>query len=111
MSVVSLLWQGGSQDRFTLQASLFDRRVEATLVVDGANYLLRANRRSMDVTPDTGINEVSLSVADLMHLVTVYFHVEDILAKRRRMVTSEGRALFEVVFPKREPCVWQSDRF
>ena len=46
-----------------------------------------------------------------MHLVTGYFHVEDILAKRRRMITAEARALLEVTFPKRDPYVWQFDRF
>jgi predicted acetyltransferase len=93
------------------ESNLFDRRVEVTLLVDGAHYRLRANRGAMDVTPYAGINKVSLSAADLMHLVTGYFYVEDILAKRRRMITAEARALLEVTFPKRDPYVWQFDRF
>ena len=94
-----------------VRSSLFDRRVEITLIVDGVHYRVRASRGTVDVTPYAGISKVSLSSADLMHLVTGYLYVEDILAKRRRLITAEARSLLDVLFPKRDPYVWQFDRF
>ena len=92
-------------------SSLCDRRIELTLLVDGGHTRVRANRGAIDIAPYPGANKVSLSSADLIRLVTGYLHVEDVLAKRRRLITTEARALFSVLFPKRDPYVWTFDRF
>ena len=93
------------------KSSLFDRRIELTLLVDSAHCRVRTNRGAVDIAPYPGANKIGLSSEDMIRLVTGYLHVEDVLAKRRRMITAEARTLLDVLFPKRDPYVWTFDRF
>ncbi|HUW62918.1 MAG TPA: GNAT family N-acetyltransferase [Candidatus Bathyarchaeia archaeon] len=93
------------------QSALRDVRVEATLLVDKNAYRIRANKGAIDVAQAAGANKVTLSASNLMHLATGYRHPEDVLDEKRRMLTSEARALIETIFPKRNPYVWLLDRF
>jgi len=93
------------------KSSLCDRRIELTLLMDGAYTRLRANRGAIDIAACPGVNKISLSSEDLIRLVTGYLHTEDILAKRRRLITTEARDLLNVLCPKRDPYVWTFDRF
>ena len=86
-------------------------RTEFTLVVDRANYRIRANRGAIDVATTAGACKIGLSGGDLMHLLTGYRHPGDVLDERRCIVTTDARALFGTVFPKRHPYVWRFDRF
>ena len=86
-------------------------RTEVTLFVDRAPYRIRANRGAVDIAQLSGGNKVSLSAADLMHLVTGYRYLEDVLNARRRLISPEARALLATLFPKRCPYVWDFDRF
>lgn len=86
-------------------------RTEFTFCVNGAAYRVRANRGAVDVAAVPGKNKVTVSIGDLMHLVTGYRYVEDILADRRCLVAPEARCLMSVLFPKRTPYVWRFDRF
>jgi len=86
-------------------------RTEFTLFVDNKSYRVRANCGAIDIAPASGKNKVGLSTAQLMHMITGYRHVEDILTARRRIITPEARALLAVLFPKRHPYVWHFDRF
>ena len=88
-----------------------ERRIEFTFLVDKTPYRVRANRGAIDVAVASGNNKVSLTGSELMHLVTGYRYVDDILAARRRLITAEARALLEVLFPKRNAYVWEFDRF
>ncbi|MCP4639910.1 MAG: GNAT family N-acetyltransferase [bacterium] len=88
-----------------------DMRTEMTLIVDGATYRIRANRGAIDVAGLAGRNKITITDADLMHLVTGYRYPEDILDRCRTVVTSEARALFRAIFPKRAPYVWPADMF
>ncbi len=92
-------------------SSLLDRRIELTLIVDNTHCRIRANRGAVDIAPFPGANKVSLTSADMIRLVTGYLHVEDVLAKRRRILTEDARTLLSVLFPKRDPYVWNFDRF
>jgi predicted acetyltransferase len=92
-------------------SALREQRIEFTFLVDKIAYRVRANRGAIDVANASGKNKVSLTSSELMHLVTGYRYVEDILAARRRLITSEARALIEVLFPKRSAYVWEFDRF
>lgn len=85
--------------------------VETTLVVDRVPYRVRAHRGALDITPAPGQNKFSLTKPELMHLLTGYRYLDDILAQRRRILTPESRLLLQALFPKRSPYVWQLDRF
>ena len=84
---------------------------EFTFLVDRTPYRIRAHRGAVDVAAATGKNKVSLDTFDLVHLVTGYRHVEDVLSQRRRVLSSESRVLLSALFPKRHPYVWHLDRF
>lgn len=86
-------------------------RTEFTMLVDGAAYRIRANRGAVDVAASQGTSKISLKTADLMHLITGYRHPADVLEERRCLVTTDARALFTTIFPKRTPYVWRLDRF
>jgi len=93
------------------RSALRDARVETTLVVGRTYYRIRGNRGAIDVAQTTGANKLGLSSSDVMHLVTGYAYLEDILSSQRRMLTAEARAFLDVIFPKRSPYVWTIDRF
>ena len=86
-------------------------RTEVTLVVDQETFRVRANRGALDVTRGTGLNKFSLTPQELVHLATGYLHVEDVLERKRRLITADGRALLSAIFPKRDPYVHLLDRF
>ncbi len=88
-----------------------ETRAELTLIVDRKPCRIRANRGAIDVAAVTGMNKVSVSSAEMIHLVTGYRHADDIYEARRRMVKPEARELFRVLFPKRTSYVWTMDRF
>jgi predicted N-acetyltransferase YhbS len=93
------------------RSSLRDKRVEVTLVI-GRTYLrIRANRGAIDIAQSMGTNKLGVSLDDLIHLVTGYSYLQDILLPRRRLLTEEARAFLGVIFPKRCPYVWPFDRF
>lgn len=86
-------------------------RTEFTLFVKGVPYRVRTNRGAIDVARAAGKNKVSLTQADLVHLITGYRHPEDILFGERRLVSPDARDFFTTIFPKRTPYVWPFDRF
>ena len=88
-----------------------DARAELTMIVDRKPYRIRANRGAIDVAAGMGTNKVSVTSAEMLHLITGYHHADDIFASRRRMVKPEARELFRVLFPKRTAYVWTMDRF
>ena len=93
------------------RTNLRNEQIEITLVVDGASYRVRARRGAIDIAQQPGANRLSITAADLMHLVTGYRYLDDILVKRRRILTAPARAFLAVLFPKRTPYVWNFDRF
>ena len=93
------------------RTSARDYRTEFTLYVDNASYRVRANRGAIDVAVVPGKNKVSVTPFELMHMMTGYRCVADILAARRRILSPEARTLLAVLFPKRNPYVWHFDRF
>ena len=86
-------------------------RAEVTIVVDKVAHRIRAHRGALNIATASGANKVSLSGSDLMHLITGYRHFKDIFDSQRRIITPEGRALLETLFPKRTPYVWPIDHF
>ena len=90
---------------------LRNEQIELTLVVDRVSYRVRTRSGAIDIARQSGANRLSITTADLMHLVTGYRHLDDILAKRRRILTAAARALLAILFPKRTPYVWGFDQF
>lgn len=88
-----------------------DMRTEATLLVGGAPYRIRANRGAIDVARVSGKSKISLSTSEMMHLMTGYRFAEDVLASKQCFLSPDARALFHAIFPKRYPFVWPFDRF
>lgn len=87
-------------------------RTEVTLIIERKPYLLRNNKGTIDVSPGVqGKNKLSLSEAELMHLMTGYRYLEDILDTHRRILDGDSRCLLAALFPKRVPFVWPIDRF
>ena len=86
-------------------------RTEFTLIVDKVSYRIRVIHGAIDVAVSSGASKISLKSADLMHLVTGYRHPSDVLEEHRCLVTSDARAFFSTIFPKRCPYVWRFDRF
>ncbi|HNR32811.1 MAG TPA: hypothetical protein PKI11_18110, partial [Candidatus Hydrogenedentes bacterium] len=84
---------------------------EVTLLVERVPYRVRANRGAIDVAAASGTNKVSLGRADMVHILTGYRYIEDILATQHRVLTRRARALLALLFPKRPPFVWPMDRF
>jgi predicted acetyltransferase len=93
------------------ESALAGVRTEVTLLVDGAPYRVRATRGALDVAPGIGSNKFSVSGQELIQLLTGYTHVAEVLHARRRLITADGQALLEALFPKRDPYVHLLDRF
>ncbi|MCF6287539.1 MAG: GNAT family N-acetyltransferase [Candidatus Hydrogenedentes bacterium] len=93
------------------RSALFRERVAITLLVDSKPYRIRANRGAIDVMPQSGDNKVSLGHAEFVQLLCGYRYLDEVLATKRRILTPSGRALLEVLFPKRTPFVWPVDHF
>ncbi len=95
-----------------LAQSAFARgRVEVTLVTEDGAYRIRAHRGAIAVTPGAATNKLSLTKVELMHMLTGYYHAEDVLDSKRRMLSEDARAFLNTVFPKRTPFVWPLDQF
>lgn len=88
-----------------------ESRTEATLIVAGRPHCVRCHRGAIDVIPQTGMNKVSLDQGQLMQLMMGYIHVDDVLAARRALVSTEARLFLRSIFPKRSPYFWPFDRF
>ena len=88
-----------------------DYRTQVTLVLDRKFYCIRANKGAIDISANSGSNKVSLSIAELMHLMTGYRYLEEILSSQRRIIAPDARALLNALFPKRAVYVWGPDRF
>lgn len=86
-------------------------RIEITFVVDAKPLRLRAHRGAISIAPASGQNKLSLTAAELMHLVTGYSYVEDLLERKRRILSAAARNFLHTIFPKRTPFVWPLDRF
>ncbi|HQE83069.1 MAG TPA: GNAT family N-acetyltransferase [Candidatus Hydrogenedentes bacterium] len=98
-------------ERCVKNSGVHDLRTEATLIIEGAPYRVRANRGAIDIARVPGMGKVGLRSGEMMHLLTGYRHAEDILAAKQCLLSPDARALLCAIFPKRHPFVWPFDRF
>ena len=95
-----------------LQNSLLrEFRCEITLMTDDRSFCVHANRGAIDVLPGMGKNKFSVTDTELIQLVTGYVHLDGVYRKQARLVNSHGKALLNILFPKRNPYVYTFDRF
>lgn len=86
-------------------------RTELTLLVDGRPFRVRSNRGAIDIAAVSGRNKFSVTAPELVRLITGYDPWEDVYGRERRLIAPATRALFPVLFPKRNPYVHRFDRF
>ena len=84
---------------------------ELTLYIDRVPFQLCCHRGAIAIQRQPGVNKLSLTSEEFIHLLTGYRHLPEVLAARRRILRPEGVALAQAVFPKRHPYVWRADRF
>ncbi len=84
---------------------------ELTLLVGRAGWRVRAHHGAMDVSAGTGANKVAFSAQELVQLVVGSLELDEVLASKRRIVSTEGLAVLRAMFPRRLPYVWTVDRF
>ncbi|MCL4217291.1 MAG: GNAT family N-acetyltransferase [Candidatus Hydrogenedentes bacterium] len=93
------------------ESAIRDISTECTLVVGQHSYRLRAHRGALNAAAANGKNKISLTEGELMHLLTGYRYLDDVLNGKRLLLTLDARHLLETLFPKRCPFVWPFDRF
>lgn len=86
-------------------------KTDLVLLVDKKAWRIRAHRGVLDAAQGNGSNKLSLNPAELMHLITGYRYLDEILSTRRRMLSADAKLLLAALFPKRTPYVWGIDRF
>ena len=88
-----------------------DARTELTLVLGHEYFRIRVNRGAVDVAAVPGRNKLTVSNEELVHLVTGYRPIGDLLDIARSVITQEARVLASTLFPARNPFVWKFDHF
>lgn len=88
-----------------------DLRTELTLVRDRQYYRIRLNRGAVDIAAVGGRNKLAVTNEELVHLVTGYRAIPDLLEMARTVITQDARLLASAIFPARHPFVWKFDRF
>lgn len=76
----------------------------------GRTFRIRANRGAVGIDAAHGPNKVSLSLDELLKLLTGYSELNEVLDSHRRLLTKESRMLLEAIFPKRSPYIWHFDQ-
>jgi len=92
-------------------SALNNAKVEVSIFVGRQAFHIRANRGVVDIGAGGAENKLSLSAQDLIHLLSGYRHLEDVLAQKRRILSPAAQEFLSVIFPKRAPYVWPFDRF
>jgi len=88
-----------------------DARTELTLVRGQDYFRIRVNRGAVDVASVPGRNKLTVTNEELIHLVTGYRPISDLLDISRSVITHDARVLASALFPARNPFVWKFDHF
>jgi predicted acetyltransferase len=84
---------------------------EVTLLLDGKPYRIRAHFGALDVAQQMGRNKFTLSMEVFTQLLTGYEDIRGVWVRERRLITRDGKALIEALFPSRNPYMPLFDRF
>jgi predicted acetyltransferase len=88
-----------------------DARTELTLVLNHDSFRIRVNRGAVDVAAMPGRNKLTVTNEELIHLITGYRSIFDLLEVARTVITRDARLLASAIFPSRHPFVWKFDQF
>ncbi len=88
-----------------------DARTEFTLVLNHDHFRIRVNRGAVDVAAVPGRNKLGVTNEELVHLVTGYRSIADLLGVARTVISHDARVLANALFPARTPFVWKFDQF
>jgi len=88
-----------------------DTRTELTLVLNRDSFRIRINRGAIDVAAMSGRNKLTVTNEELIHLLTGYRPISDLLDVARTVITRDARLLASAIFPPRHPFVWKFDQF
>lgn len=88
-----------------------DGRTELTLVLAHDCFRIRLNRGAVDVAAVSGRNKLTVTNEELIHLVTGYRPIGDLLDIARTVITRDAKMFASAIFPALHPFVWKFDRF
>ncbi|MFP6596411.1 MAG: GNAT family N-acetyltransferase [Candidatus Hydrogenedentota bacterium] len=84
---------------------------EVTLIIENKAYRIRVRFGAVDIALQSGRNKFSVDRGVFTQLLNGYKGIAEVWPLKRRLVTREGRALLETLFPKRDPYMALFDRF
>lgn len=84
---------------------------EVTLLLGAKPYRIRLHSGAIDIAPQSGRNKFSVAVSSFTQMLTGYRDIREGWSEDRRLITREGRAMLEILFPKRSPYMTLLDRF
>ncbi len=84
---------------------------EVTLIIDTTPYRIRVHYGVLDIAKQLGRNKFTISRQTFTQLLTGYEHFFEVWSQDRRLINREGKALLEVLFPKRNPYITPFDRY
>ncbi len=93
------------------QSPVREVRSELTLVLGSESFRVRTNRGAVDVAAISGRNKLTVTNEELIHLLSGYRSVSDVLNAARSVINQDARNLASAIFPDRLPFVWKFDRF
>ncbi len=85
-------------------------RCEVTLVIDEKSFRIRSNRGAVDIAQIPGQNKFSLSSREFIQMLTGSIPLDEVYGRHHRLVSSEGKDLLRVLFPKRFSYLCPADR-
>lgn len=83
---------------------------EVTLFVDKMPYRIRTHYGVIDIARQSGRNKFSLDHATFTRLITGIVRMSDIFETSPRLISPEGKAMLETIFPSRYPTLNYLDR-
>lgn len=84
---------------------------ELTLIVDGNSYRVRMHYGAVDIARQSGRNKFSMSSQEFVQLLTGYCPVVGVYQRTPRLLSAEGRAMLQTLFPMRYPSITELDRW
>jgi predicted acetyltransferase len=96
---------------FRLEKSLLrELNEEVTLFVDKTPYRIRTHHGVIDIARQSGRNKFSVDHATFTRIITGIVRMSDIFEVSPRLISPEGKALLETIFPSRCPTLNNLDR-
>ena len=83
---------------------------EVTLYIDKTPYRIRTHYGILDIARQSGRNKFSIESATLTKLLFGSIPLSEVYAQWPRLITPQGRAMLDALFPQRFPSLTYLDR-